>query len=94
MNAKFKKKLTPYGYLLPTIILMLILLVIPIVMVIDYSLYDNVIANKNPVFVGLSNYAAVLKDSAFWTAVGHTLFFVIVSIVAHMIIGMVFALLY
>ena len=92
MNAKFKKKLTPYGYLLPTIILMLILLVIPIVMVIDYSLYDNVIANKNPVFVGLSNYAAVLKDSAFWTAVGHTLFFVIVSIVAHMIIGMVFAL--
>ena len=92
MNAKFKKKLTPYGYLLPTIILMMILLVIPIVMVIDYSLYDNVIANKNPVFVGLSNYAAVLKDSAFWTAVGHTLFFVIVSIVAHMIIGMVFAL--
>ena len=57
MNAKFKKKLTPYGYLLPTIILMMILLVIPIVMVIDYSLYDNVIANKNPVFVGLSNYA-------------------------------------
>ena len=92
MNAKFKKKLTPYGYLLPTIILMMILLVIPIVMVIDYSLYDNVTANKNPVFVGLSNYAAVLKDSAFWTAVGHTLFFVIVSIVAHMIIGMVFAL--
>ena len=92
MNAKLKKKLTPYGYLLPTIILMMILLVIPIVMVIDYSLYDNVIANKNPVFVGLSNYAAVLKDSAFWTAVGHTLFFVIVSIVAHMIIGMVFAL--
>ena len=92
MNAKLKKKLTPYGYLLPTIILMMILLVIPIVMVIDYSLYDNVIANKNPVFVGLSNYAAVLKDSAFWTAVGHTLFFVIVSIAAHMIIGMVFAL--
>ncbi|MBP3872200.1 MAG: sugar ABC transporter permease [Lachnospiraceae bacterium] len=92
MNAKLKKKLTPYGYLLPTIILMLILLVIPIVMVIGYSLYDNVIANKNPVFVGLSNYQKVLTNSDFWTAVGHTLFFVIVSIVAHMIIGMVFAL--
>jgi multiple sugar transport system permease protein len=92
MNAKLKKKLTPYGYLLPTIILMLILLVIPIVMVIGYSLYDNVIANKNPVFVGLSNYQKVLTNSDFWTAVGHPLFFVIVSIVAHMIIGMVFAL--
>ena len=93
MNAKTKKKLLPYGYLLPTIILMLILLVIPILMVIDYSLYDNVIANKNPIFVGLSNYASVLKDSAFWTAVSHTLFFVIVSIVAHMFIGMLFAML-
>lgn len=44
-----KKKLTPYGYLLPTIISMLILLFISIVMVIGYSLFDNVIANKNPV---------------------------------------------
>ena len=66
-----KKKLTPYGYLLPTIILMLILLVIPIVMVIGYSLFDNVIANKNPVFVGLANYKKVLTDKDFWTAVSH-----------------------
>ena len=88
-----KKKLTPYGYLLPTIILMLILLVIPIVRFIGYSLFDNVIANKNPVFVGLANYKKVLTDKDFWTAVSHTLYFVIVSIIAHMIIGMTFALL-
>ncbi len=92
MSAKTKKKLLPYGYLLPTVILMVVLLVIPIIMVIDYSLYDNVIANKNPVFVGLKNYATVLTDHDFWNAVGHTMFFVIVSIIAHMIIGMVFAL--
>ena len=87
-----KKKLTPYGYLLPTIILMLILLVIPIIMVIGYSLYDNVIANKNPIFIGLENYKTVLTDKDFWTAVSHTMFFVIVSIIVHMIIGMTFAL--
>ena len=87
-----KKKLTPYGYLLPTIILMMILLVVPIIMVISYSLYDNVIANQNPVFVGLQNYKTVLTDEDFWAAVGHTLFFVIVSIIAHMLIGMMFAL--
>ena len=46
-KAVLKKKLTPYGYLLPTIILMMILLVVPIIMVISYSLYDNVIANQN-----------------------------------------------
>ena len=92
MNSKLKKTLTPYGYLMPTLVLMMILLVIPIIMVIRYSLYDNVIANKNPVFVGLANYKTVLTDGAFWNAVGHTMFFVIVSIIAHMIIGMTFAL--
>ncbi len=92
MNSKLKKTLTPYGYLMPTLVLMTILLVIPIIMVIRYSLYDNVIANKHPVFVGLANYVTVLSDSDFWNAIGHTLFFVIVSIIAHMLIGMTFAL--
>ena len=87
-----KKKLTPYGYLLPTIILLLILLVIPVIMVIGYSFFDNVIVNKNPVFVGLKNYATVLHDKNFWNAISNTLFFVIVSMVAHLVIGMVFAL--
>ena len=87
-----KKKLTPYGYLLPTIILLLVLLVIPVVMVIGYSFFDNVIVNKNPVFVGLKNYATVLHDKNFWNAISNTLFFVVVSMVAHLVIGMVFAL--
>ncbi len=88
----FKKQATPYVYLLPTIVLLFILLIIPICMVIGYSLYDNVIINKNPVFVGLKNYAAVLKVPTFFVAIKNTLFFVIVSIIAHLIIGMVFAM--
>ncbi len=88
----FKKQATPYVYLLPTIILLFVLLIIPIIMVIGYSLYDNVIVNKNPVFVGLANYVTVLTDDAFYVAIRNTLFFVIVSIIAHLIIGMVFAM--
>lgn len=80
-------------YLLPTVILICILLIVPICMVIRYSFFDNVIVNKNPVFVGLDNYKKVLTDSLFLTAIKNTLFFVIVSIIAHMIIGMTFALL-
>ena len=87
-----KKKLTPYGYLLPTIILLFILLVIPVIMVIGYSFFDNVIVNKNPVFVGMKNYATVLRDKNFWNAIRNTLFFVIISMVVHLVIGMVFAL--
>lgn len=80
-------------YLLPTVILVCVLLIVPICMVIRYSFFDNVIVNKNPVFVGLSNYKKVLTDSSFLTAIKNTLFFVIVSIIAHMIIGMTFAML-
>lgn len=79
-------------YLLPTVVLMFILLVIPIAMVIGYSFFDNVIVNKNPIFVGLENYKTVLSDPTFLIAIKNTLFFVIVSIVAHLIIGMVFAM--
>lgn len=90
--ASFKRQATPYFYILPTVVLMFILLVIPVIMVIRYSLYDNVIVNPEPVFVGVKNYIAVLKDTTFHKAIFNTLFFVIVSIVAHMIIGMVFAM--
>lgn len=88
----FKRQATPYVYLLPTIILMFILLIIPIFMVIKYSVYDNVIINKNPVFVGLENYKTVLADPTFLVAIRNTLFFVIVSIAVHLVIGMVFAM--
>ncbi|PWJ47165.1 carbohydrate ABC transporter permease [Faecalicatena contorta] len=92
-QAVLKKKLMPYAYLAPTIILMVVLLIVPIVMVIQYSFYDNVIINKNPVFVGLENFKKILSDSTFYVAVKNTLFFVAVSVIAHLIIGMFFAML-
>lgn len=88
-----KKQATPYIYLLPTIILMLLLLIIPIIMVIRYSFFDNVIINKNPTFIGLANFGKVLTDPTFLVAVKNTLFFVAVSIIAHLVIGMLFAML-
>lgn len=90
---KLKKTSTPYVYLLPTVILMLILLVVPIIMVIGYSFYDNVIIKDNPVFVGLKNYAIILTDKDFVAGIKNTLFFVSVSVMAHLIIGMIFAML-
>ena len=72
---------------------MLILLIIPIIMVIRYSFFDNVIINKNPTFVGLENFAKVLTDPTFLVAIKNTLYFVIISIIAHLVIGMFFAML-
>lgn len=91
-KSRFMKKITPYLYISPTVALLFILLVVPIAMVIGYSLFDNVIINKSPSFVGLKNYIDLLTDKTVWNAVKNTLIFVIASIIAHMVIGMVFAM--
>jgi len=86
-----RKKTEPYLYLLPTLLLMCVLLIIPIIMVIRYSFYDNVIINKNPVFVGLENFKLIFENSTFVVAVKNTIVFVGGSIVFHMIFGLAFA---
>jgi ABC-type sugar transport system permease subunit len=44
-------------------------------------------------FVGLANYAEVLKDRRFWSALGHTAFFVVVTVTLELAGGLLLALL-
>ncbi|MDR1443313.1 MAG: sugar ABC transporter permease [Treponema sp.] len=68
-------------------------MLIPIIMVIRYSLYDNVIMNPRPVFVGLRNYISIINDETFRISLVNTSYFTVMSVVFHLILGMVFALL-
>lgn len=90
--ASARRGLVPYGYLSPTMVLLVVLMVIPIVMVIGYSLMDNVIMKKNPQFVGFKHYVDILASDTFWGAVLNTLFFTGVSVVAHLVLGLAFAM--
>lgn len=92
-GSKIKKKATPYLFLSPTLILMILLLVIPICLVIKYSFQDNAIVVKAPEFVGFENYGKILGDDDFWNAAKNTVFFVVISVAAHLVLGMCFALL-
>ncbi|MGO1234554.1 MAG: carbohydrate ABC transporter permease [Microbacterium gubbeenense] len=87
------RRTEPFLYVGLTVILIGVLLVIPVVTVIGYSLFDNVITNPNPEFVGLAHYTDLLTDKGFYTSVTNTLIFTIVSVAAHLVIGLVFALL-
>lgn len=93
MWNKFKRFSTPYAYISPTILLMIILMFVPISMVIEYSTMNNVIMNKNPLFIGLTNYVYVFKDPVFLQAAFNTLIFTGMSVIFHMIIGLSFAML-
>lgn len=82
----------PYLLIAPTVLLVIGLMVVPIIIVIAYSLFDNVVTDQNPQFVGIANYITVLSDPDFWNAVSNTLVFTVISVVIHMIIGIGFAL--
>lgn len=90
---KVRKAIAPYLYLSPTIILLAMLMLFPMIVVIRYSLLDNVIMNKHPVFVGIQNYQSVLSNETFRISVGNTLYFTIMSVIFHLLIGLTFALL-
>jgi multiple sugar transport system permease protein len=72
---------------------MLVLMVVPIYLIIKYSFQNNAIVVADPEFVWLDNYKKILSDSEFWGAVKTTFVFVTVSVAAHIILGMCFALL-
>ena len=86
-------RLSPYLFLLPALLLFGVLLVYPILTVGGYSLYDNVITNKNPQFVGLRHFQAILSDAGFWSALGNITWFTGVSVACHLGLGILFALL-
>ena len=87
------KKLAPFAYLSPTLILLAVLSLIPIVTVFYFSLMNNVVMEKNPYFVGLQNYAKIISDPVFQQAIYNTLYFTVMSVIFHLILGLSFAML-
>ena len=86
------KRLTPYAYLTPVMVMIAALLFLPIILVIGYSFFDNVLVTPESHWVGLENYKTVLSDSVFVGSMKNTVIFVVMNVVFHLIIGMVLAL--
>ncbi|TCS61542.1 carbohydrate ABC transporter membrane protein 1 (CUT1 family) [Primorskyibacter sedentarius] len=89
----FRAQGTAYLFLLPCLVILGALLSVPLYKVVEYSLYDNVIVERNPTFVGLQNYRDLLTDGAYWSASLNTILFTIGSVVGHIIVGTGLALL-
>ena len=73
--------------------LFFLLMVFPMAMVFRYSLLDRAILSPDPAFVGLQNFRQIFTDPVFRELIGHTLYFTIMSVVFHLLIGLAFALL-
>ncbi len=88
-----KRAIVPYLYQAPTIVLLAVLMLVPIVTVVHNSLLNNVIVIRNPTFIGLQNYKTVLSDETFRISVGNTMYFTVISVIFHLLVGLGFAML-
>lgn len=93
LSHRTGRRLSPLLYVAPATLLLLLLMLFPMIMVVRYSLMDGAIIQKNPSFVGLENYRTIFTDPIFWQSVGQTLYFTVMSVVFHLLIGLAFALL-
>ena len=61
-RLRISPRFEPYLMVAPVVILFLGLIGAPIVILIRYSLLDNVIVNQHPKFVGIANYTSLLSS--------------------------------
>jgi putative chitobiose transport system permease protein len=69
---------TPWLFLAPSIALIGVFVVYPILAVVYFSFTDYVIVTP-PVWVGLDNFVRVFGDETFWLALTHSLIYLIVT---------------
>ena len=93
MSCGTRKLLSPYLYLAPALILLGMLMLFPMIVVLRYSVLDNVIMNKNPGFAGFRNYRDVLTNPTFRISLVNTLYFTVMSVLFHLLAGLTFAML-
>src|SRR5688572_29919735 len=93
---RFDQNLIGWGFVLPFVAIFTIFMLGPIVASLLLSFTDFGLADlRNPLgtdFVGLDNFATLLGDSKFTTALFNTAYFVLVGVPATLILGLAAAL--
>lgn len=89
-RAKQKSMLTPYGFVSPASLTILILVVYPILYGIYISFFDTNLVNKWK-FVGLRYYLQALTDASFLHSLEKTMIFTVAVVAGNFVLGFIFA---
>ena len=88
---KIKKKLEPWLFSAPALLIYIFIVIVPIIWSVAFSLFEyNGIGAMR--FTGLENYVLMFRDPIFWESVRNNLFFMVVSTVVQMIVGLALAI--
>lgn len=92
-----KKRLTsamiPWLFLLPSIIILVTFLVIPIVEAFHWSFLDYKIIADTSEFVGFANFKELFSDEMFWMALVNTILYVVIVLPLNIFLPMILAVL-
>lgn len=91
-SGKVFKKIEPFLYLMPALVLFGLFTYYPFVKTIINSFFKCNSYGVARAFVGIENYLKVLKDSNFWDSVKNTLLFTAISVPGSVIIALFLAL--
>jgi ABC-type sugar transport system permease subunit len=83
-----------WAYVAPAVVIVLLVALFPLAWTLWESLHRHDLRMPwlGRPFVGLANYAEILRDARFWGALGHTAFFAVTSIALELVLGLFLAL--
>jgi multiple sugar transport system permease protein len=85
---------TPYGFLLPALLVTALVILFPVLQTAWYSLHEYVLYDPdNFRFVGLRNFATALSDEVFWIALANSAIWVSGIVFLQLLLGLGAALL-
>lgn len=83
--------LTPWLFLLPSMIILVIFLIIPILEAFRWSILDYKIISDTSQFVGFDNFKEIFTDEMFWKALMNTILFVAIVLPMNVFLPMILA---
>lgn len=86
-----RRRLAPYLFLAPFMLLFAAMLILPLLYALDLSLFRDTLA-RGTIYVGLANYTDILGDPGLWEGLGHVLLFGVVQIPIMLGLGLALAL--
>lgn len=93
-RRSFRSIAEPWTYLSPTLVLIALLMLVPLVVGIGFAFQNVQILNPfKRGFVGLAHFQAIARDPIFWQALVNTLWWTFASLILQFLLGLGLALL-
>ncbi|MGF7047434.1 putative chitobiose transport system permease protein [Paenibacillus sp. DS2015] len=92
-KLQWSSRITPWLFLIPSILILGIFLVYPILQALQWSVLDYKIIEGAGEFVGLSNFKELFSDGYFWESLMNTLIFLIIVLPLNILLPMFLAVL-